>query len=68
MLPTLILAGVLAAASAPVLDPPTPGPRLKFDAVELNLGDVVRGQDAVATFTYKNVGEAPLRILSAKPG
>ena len=34
----------------------------------VNLGDIVRGQDAVATFTYHNTGEGPLHILSAKPG
>ena len=66
----LLFAGALAsAADAP--PSPTPaagGPRLKFEAIELNLGDVVRGDDAVATFTYKNVGDAPLKILSAKPG
>jgi hypothetical protein len=70
----LLLAGaVVSAADAPVGVAPSPapstdGPRLKFDAVDLNLGDVVRGEDAVATFTYHNVGNAPLKILSAKPG
>ena len=56
---------VVATAAA---DAPPSGPHLKFDTVDLNLGDVVRGQDAVATFTYRNVGDAPLKILSAKPG
>jgi hypothetical protein len=71
----LLLAGAVAfATDAPVGVAPAPvpvpgdGPRLKFDAVDLNLGDVVRGEDAVATFTYHNVGNAPLKILSAKPG
>jgi hypothetical protein len=67
-----------AAAPAPVPNPaepaaaavpPTgPQPRLKFDETTVNLGDIVRGQDAVATFTYHNTGEVPLHILSAKPG
>ncbi len=52
------------AAAAPA----GPAPHIKFDATEVNLGDVVRGQDAVATFTYHNTGSAPLHILSAKPG
>jgi len=43
-------------------------PQIKFDATEVNLGDVIRGNDAVATFTYRNTGTAPLHILSAKPG
>jgi hypothetical protein len=38
------------------------------DSLTVNLGDVVRGEDAVATFTYRNTGNAPLHILSAKPG
>jgi hypothetical protein len=45
-----------------------PVPHIKFDALDINLGDVVHGQDAVATFTYHNTGTAPLHILSAKPG
>lgn len=54
-----------AAAPAP---PSGPAPHLKFAATVLNLGDVVRGQDAVAEFVYTNTGDAPLKILSAKPG
>jgi hypothetical protein len=56
-----------AAPAAPAA-PTRPAPHIKFDATEINLGDVVRGQDAVATFTYQNTGTAPLHILSAKPG
>ena len=48
--------------------PSGPAPRITFDAKDVNLGDIVRGQDAVATFTYRNTGTAPLHILSAKPG
>jgi hypothetical protein len=55
---------VPAAPAAPT----GPAPHIKFETVEVNLGDVVRGQDAVATFTYQNTGDAPLHILSAKPG
>lgn len=65
----LALAFAFVTALATAADaPPAGGPRLKFDAVDQNLGTVVRGQDAVATFTYRNVGDAPLKILSAKPG
>ena len=64
----LVLAFLIPITVAAAADPPAPGPRLKFDAVEVNLGEIVRGQDAVATFTYRNVGDAPLKILSAKPG
>ena len=57
----------LAQEPAPAA-PAGPAPHIKFDATEVNLGDVVHGEDAVATFTYHNTGSAPLHILSAKPG
>jgi hypothetical protein len=53
---------------APTAVPSGPAPHIKFDSVTVNLGDVVRGEDAVATFTYHNTGDVPLHILSAKPG
>ena len=52
------------APAAPV----GPAPHITFDAKDVKLGDVVHGQDAVATFTFHNTGTAPLHILSAKPG
>jgi hypothetical protein len=56
-------------AKAPVpAPPPGPAPHIVFDNVLVTLGDVVHGQDAVATFSYHNTGDAPLHILSAKPG
>jgi Protein of unknown function (DUF1573) len=69
-----------AAAPAPAPEPPpaeptaTPAgqpaapPHIVFDKTELDLGEVLRGKDAVATFTYRNTGSVPLHILSAKPG
>jgi len=69
-----------AAAAAPAPDPPKPAdaaaapaaagaaPKITFDKTELDLGEIVRGDDAVASFTYHNTGTAPLHILSAKPG
>jgi hypothetical protein len=54
--------------SPPAPAPAGPSPRIKFDETTLSLGDVVRGEDAIATFTYHNNGEVPLHILSAKPG
>jgi hypothetical protein len=57
-------------AAPPAAPKPAPGtaPHIVFDAVLVNLGDVIHGQDAVATFTYRNTGNAPLHILGAKPG
>jgi len=63
-----------AEGPAPAAVPPTAAapvggaPKIAFDAVTVNVGDVVHGQDVVATFTYRNTGDAPLHILSAKPG
>jgi hypothetical protein len=48
--------------------PAGPAPHITFDATEVDLGDIVRGDDAVANFAYHNTGTAPLHILSAKPG
>jgi CubicO group peptidase (beta-lactamase class C family) len=62
-----------APAPAPVAPaapaaPAGPAPHLKFEQTVLNLGDIVRGQDAIAEFVYTNSGDAPLKILAAKPG
>lgn len=75
---TLLLGSALAEPPVVPAPPPTPpaegaapsGPsaHVKFDATEIDLGDVVRGEDAVASFTYHNTGEAPLHIISVKPG
>jgi redox-sensitive bicupin YhaK (pirin superfamily) len=65
----VILTRELAPAREPAQAAPAgPAPHIAFDTVTVNLGDVVHGQDAVATFAYKNSGDAPLHILSAKPG
>jgi len=74
----LCLSGGAALAQEPAPAPPVPSakaeapaagaPHIVFDSVNVNLGDVVHGQDAAATFTFRNTGDAPLHILSAKPG
>jgi hypothetical protein len=66
-------AGRAAAPSTPPAlakkaEPAAPAPHLQFDATAIDLGDVVRGKDASAVFTYRNTGEGVLKILSAKPG
>jgi len=64
-----VLAVRASSAQEPALAVPGgPAPHIKFDSTQVGLGDVVHGQDAVATFTYRNTGDAPLHILSAKPG
>jgi hypothetical protein len=61
------LRAAVAEMPAPAA-PDVPAPHIHFDATDVDLGDVVHGQDAAATFTYHNTGTAPLHILSAKPG
>ena len=66
---SLALAVSAVTAEGPAAPAPDgPAPHVTFDRIDVSLGDVVRGQDAVATFTYHNTGSAPLHILSAKPG
>lgn len=48
-------------------DPPA-GPKIAFEAETVQLGQVVRGESVEAEFVYRNEGDAPLRILRAKPG
>jgi hypothetical protein len=71
----LCVSGGFASAQEAVPAPPVPAeapaegsPHIAFDSLNVNLGDVIHGQDAAATFTFRNTGNAPLHILSAKPG
>ncbi len=47
---------------------PAVGPRIGLDDETVELGQVVRGKVVEAEFVYRNDGDAPLRILRAKPG
>jgi hypothetical protein len=38
------------------------------DSKEVDLGRLVRGEQAEAVFTLRNEGDAVLRILRVKPG
>lgn len=63
------LAGPPTSAPALATRPATnAAPHLHFQATTIDLGNVVRGKDAIAVFTYENTGNAELKILSAKPG
>lgn len=66
--PTPEPAGSPGEPAATPAGPPAALPHIAFDKTELDLGEVLRGKDAVATFTYRNTGSVPLHILSAKPG
>ena len=56
---------LLLLASAPRAE--DAAPHIAFDATDVDAGDVIRGTDAVAIFTYRNTGTAPLHIAAAKP-
>ena len=47
---------------------PAKGPRIVFEQETLQMGEVIRGEAVEAEFVYRNEGDAPLRILRAKPG
>jgi hypothetical protein len=61
-----------AAVALPEDEPPaaagTKLPRLEVESEEVDLGQVVRGEDAVGRFTFRNDGDGVLRVLKAKPG
>jgi hypothetical protein len=43
------------------------GPALSVDVARMDLGEVMAGRDAVATFTFRNTGAEDVRIIRAKP-
>jgi hypothetical protein len=57
-----------AAATESEAVAPEPAPRLEVDALEVQLGEIVRGQKVEAHFELRNTGQGTLRIERAKPG
>ena len=67
--PAAALLGFLLAAPAPVpAQDAEATPRIIVENPKLDLGRVIIGQTAEGTFRVRNLGAAPLRILTAKPG
>jgi hypothetical protein len=68
----LLLAGLSGHAQTPApSDPrekPVAPPRIEIDQDVIDLGSVIRGEEAVASFAIRNEGGETLRILKAKPG
>ncbi len=67
----IVLARTAASQTSPAPAAPAsaPGqPRLEIEKEVVDLGNVVRGGKADATFVLRNTGKEVLRILSAKPG
>jgi hypothetical protein len=63
---TTIVSAPLAGAQGPA--PQQPGePMLTVEAARVDLGEIVAGRDAVATFTFHNRGGEEVRIIRAKP-
>ena len=60
--------GAAEPEETPGVPPQAGRPILVIDAPDVDLGDVVRGTDAVGTITFRNTGDAVLEILRAKPG
>jgi hypothetical protein len=60
----------LIPSPPPVTAPATPAvpAMLTVEKEQIDLGDVVRGAKAEATFVLKNAGKVPVKILSARPG
>ena len=79
LLAVLLVSGAAAAQSprpvAGEAEPPAAGaesavaaPRIEVPEIEIDLGEVVRGETREARFALHNKGDATLRILRAKPG
>lgn len=67
-----LVGGQAGAQSPPPPESPAaesaPAPRLVLDSKVIDLGRLVRGESAEASFALRNEGDAVLRILRAKPG
>jgi hypothetical protein len=59
----VVLAFAASAASAL-----TAAPKIEFENENLNFGKVAAGKPIMATFTFRNIGDAELDILEVKPG
>ena len=79
LLPLLVAAAAVPAAekapapgtppaAAQGTGPAGPAPVVSFEALNLDLGAVPEGQDAVGTFVVRNSGKAELKLLQVKPG
>jgi hypothetical protein len=65
----LLIAGWsgFVAAQAPAPEATEAKPALRVEQINLDLGTVRSGQEAVGTFVFHNDGTEPIKILKAKP-
>lgn len=64
----LAAAGPPVPSTAPSPDAQKPGPHVKYENPEVDLGEVVRGGTSEAVFVLRNVGTEPVKVVSARPG
>ena len=57
-----------AAGQVAPAAPAGPVPAVAFESLNLDLGAIPEGEDAVGTFVVRNNGKAELQLLSVKPG
>ena len=57
-----------AGQASPDATPEKQGARIEMEQVEVDLGQLVRGETAEARFAIHNRGDEILRIVKAKPG
>ncbi len=65
----LLIAGWsgVAATQEPTPEAKVEKPVLRVEQVNLDLGTVRAGQEAVGTFVFHNDGTEPVKIVKAKP-
>lgn len=63
---TLFTVAILFSFSLPV-SATSSGPKIAFDVVELDIGQIVPGDKAAGVFTVKNEGDDTLKIKRVAP-
>jgi hypothetical protein len=48
--------------------PPDPAPRVSIEPTIFDMGELIKGTVGTAEYEIRNLGGAPLRILSVTPG
>jgi hypothetical protein len=59
---------LFGAAAAQVKKPAGKGPRAVIDALSVQAGTLLEGQDYRHSFIIKNTGDVELQILNVRPG
>ena len=62
------VAGPSVPSPSPAAGAAKPGPHVKYENPDVDLGEVVRGAAGEAVFVLRNVGTEPIKVVSAHPG